>query len=136
MTKATEALKNVFQSAKLAVRKLSFYFKTPLPIGMAEFDEWADSILNTYGYPNNDSTRFALAAMIMHLGQTEGYKPKRFFVLCLRKGAASQVAGATIQNLKAKQEAEKKAALESAAVEQKKNAEATASPAVASLGLQ
>lgn len=95
------------------MNKLLFRFlyglPSKLPQGVTEFNEWSDSILYAYDMPNNDSTKFALATQILHLNQTDGYKPKRYFGLCLIKGAASQVAHSMMMEFKAKQEERVKA---------------------------
>lgn len=79
---------------------------SPLPQGISEFNDWATDIIRLSGAPDNDSVRFALAAMIMHLESTTASKPKLFFALALRKGAANQVAHAIMMDLKAKQAAQ------------------------------
>ncbi len=86
--------------------KLSHFLPHPLPVGVSEFERWSASIINTYGYPDNDSVRFALCTMVMHLGPTAAFKPKRYFALCLHKGMATQIAHSVMQELKAKQQAE------------------------------
>jgi hypothetical protein len=99
--------------------RLMAYLPSKLPQGKAEFETWSDSIIETFGMPNNDSVKFALAVSILHLDSTSAYKPKIYFGKTLIKGAASQVAGAVMQDLKEKQQA-------LAAEEAKKQAEATA----------
>jgi hypothetical protein len=123
-------MSKLFHSAKRLLRKLFFYLPSALPRGMSEFEGWAKDIIDTYQLPDNDSVRFALATMILHSGQTEAFKPKRYFALTALKGMSSQVAHGAMQELK-----EKQARL--IAEEQKSKAEATASqapPAVASYG--
>lgn len=87
-----------------------------LPRGRKEFDAWSDEIIALAGAPNNDSTKFALATMIMHLQPTEAFKSKDYFVDSLLKGISNEVAYAVMHELKEKQkaaiEAEKQAALE------------------------
>lgn len=82
------------------------YIPTKLPVaGMTEFTSWQDSILRLANVPDNDSTRFASAVMIMHLGATEVWKPKQFFVRSLEKSAANEIANAVCMGLKEKQKA-------------------------------
>lgn len=88
------------------------YFPSALPTGMTDFVKWQDSILRMSQVPDNDSTRFASAVMILHLDSTTTHKPKRYFVKALNKGAANEVAGAVCQALKEKQQAAMKAAQE------------------------
>lgn len=102
---------------KLFFTKIYFLFPTPLPIGMAEFDTWAKSILTTYGWPDNDSFRFTLAAMVVNQGQTTKYKSKHFFSLAIHSAAAKQIAGEYFRQLKERQMAEAKAAAAAKSVE-------------------
>lgn len=83
------------------------FFPSPLPQGIPAFQSWADSIIETYSLPteHRDSILGALATMIMHCKPTEGYKSKFYFVLCIKAGAAKQVAGAVFQDIKLKQQA-------------------------------
>ena len=92
-----------------------------LPIGMAAFDTWADSIVDAYGLPSNDSVRFGIATAILHLESnskvelnfllfkvlipTSSFKSKAYFGHIMLKGAANQVAGGVMQELKQKQAA-------------------------------
>jgi hypothetical protein len=95
---------------KLFFKRLINHWPTKLPQGFPQFEEWATDILSAYNMPDNDSTRFALAVCILHLPSTAAFKPKAFFGHTLIKGAASQVAGAMMQDLKNKQKAEQEAA--------------------------
>lgn len=90
---------------KRLLRKVAAQCPTRLPQGMAEFERWSDDILDLYGMPNNDSTKFALAVSIQHLDSTVSAKPKAFFGRLLQKGAANQIAYAVMQDLKQKQQA-------------------------------
>ena len=85
---------------------------SPLPRGVTEFHTWADEIIGLAGVPNNDSTKFGLAVSITHLGPTEANKPKKHFIDILHKGAATQIAFAIMDELKAKQKAAIEAELE------------------------
>jgi hypothetical protein len=76
-----------------------------LPIGRDEFNAWATRIFELSDVPDNDSTRFALAVMIMHLTATDAKKAIHYFVKTLHKGAANEVANAILVELKAKQQA-------------------------------
>lgn len=81
------------------------YFPTALPTGMTEFEEWQESILSMSKVPDNDSTRFATAVMVLHLDSTTDRKPKRYFVKALNKSAANELANAVAMGLKEKQKA-------------------------------
>lgn len=76
-----------------------------LPKGITEFHAWADDLITLAGVPNNDSVKFALAVSITHLGPTESHKSKKHFISVLQKGAATQIAFAIMDELKAKQKA-------------------------------
>ncbi len=75
----------------------------PLPLGMAEFDLWTTRIIRTYGLLDNDSVRFALATMIMHVGPQSSRKSPLYFAKTAKKGMANQIAHGYMQNLKEKQ---------------------------------
>ncbi len=107
---------------KLLVTKFLYLFPSRTPIGMTEFQNWSTSILRTYGWPENDSFRFSLAAMVINLGPTVKYRSKYWFGVSLHSAASKQIAGEVFRVLKDKQLAEAKAA---------KLAEATALSVVA-----
>ena len=84
---------------------------TPLPVGVTEFNIWADSIIALSGkYADEDSLKFALCSMIMHADSKYGSLPKSYFVTRLRKVAANQVAGQVFTYIKTKQQAAQTAA--------------------------
>ncbi len=105
---------------KFAIKKIKSFFPQTLPQGVSAFTAWSDDVIELAGLPNNDSIRFTLATMILHLPSTESAKPKHYFVKALHKSAANQVAAYLIQDLKTKQQEAMKAA------EAAKQAEATA----------
>lgn len=84
---------------------------------MPEFEAWASSILALSKVPDNDSTRFAVAVMVLHLDSSRDRKPKRYFVKSLNKSAANECANFIAMELKNKQKA-------AAELEAKKKAEA------------
>ena len=91
------------------------FIPTKLPVGMTEFNAWANSIIDLSGeYADRDSMLFALATMVMHADAKHGTLPKRYFVSRLRKVAANQVAGQVFQDVKVRQ-AEAAAAAQKAA---------------------
>ncbi len=93
-----------------------------LPMGRTEFQKWANRIIMGALVPNDegfyvgqditrltwidvegrierlqifeDSQKFALANLLLHLGPTESHKPDAFFIHSLRKFAVNQVADA------------------------------------------
>jgi len=84
--------------------------RRPLPIGRTQFMEWSDRIIaGAMVEASVRSLRQSLAAMIMHLGPTEAFKPDAYFILSLRKGAANQTAHAIMTEIQAEHEAEKQA---------------------------
>lgn len=86
------------------------YFPTKLPHGMTEFEEWSRSIIAMSHCPDNESTRFTVAVMILHMDAAEDRKPKRFFVKKLNKAAANQCADAVATKLKEDQKKRHEAA--------------------------
>lgn len=104
-----------FTKAKQFFNKILGFFPSNLPHGMTEFDKWSNDLIFTYDLPNNDSIKFALATMILHLEPTECDKPKRYFGRAVQKGMAAQVAHGVMQTLKDKQKAEEEAAKAAAA---------------------
>lgn len=96
-------MQNAVQKLKKFLNKIRFFFPSSLPVGMTEFYVWADSIIDAYGLPNNDSSQFALATMILHLDSTSDSKPKRYFGKAALKSMSNQIAAGVMQDLKQKQ---------------------------------
>jgi hypothetical protein len=79
----------------------------PLPMGRKEFEEWSDRIIAgsmvTGGDEDKDAfirgQKFALAAMLMHIGPTESHKPDVYFIHSLRKAAVNEVAHAYMKEV-------------------------------------
>lgn len=88
---------------KRFLKRLRARFPERLPQGRQEFERWSDDILDLYNLPNNTSTKFALAVSILHAPATDAYKPKFYYGRLMMKGAANEVAGAVMQELKTKQ---------------------------------
>lgn len=94
----------------------------PLPVGMAEFNDFADRIIKLAGpYADEDSMKFALASVVIHADATRAHYSDSYFLERLRKSAANQVASQVFQDIKikqaeqlAKQQAEATAANEAA----------------------
>lgn len=102
-------MNNLLLKIKKLFSKLKGLFPTSLPVGMTEFDDWSNRIIQTYDFPDNDSVRFTLATMILHSNETDDVKPDKYFAKKVKKGMANQVAAGMIQELKAKHEAKAKA---------------------------
>lgn len=72
----------------------------PLPMGRADFHEWAVRIISGALIPGGEDNpeahiegqKFALADCLTHLGPTESHKPDAYFIHVLRKFAINQVA--------------------------------------------
>lgn len=95
---------------KSLLNKALSYLPSKLPVGMSEFEEFSNSILALSGkYADEDSLKFAIASMIIHLPAGKGSAPKNFFVRSLRKSAANQVASQVFQDIKARLEAKQQA---------------------------
>ncbi len=91
---------------------LRAFLPSRLPVGMKEFDDWAESFHEIYTMPtsNKDSVKFTLATIVMHLGSTIAYKSKFFFYLTIQASAAKQVAGTAFYDIKERQKAAELAA--------------------------
>lgn len=115
---------NILNSIKRLLRQVAGLVPTALPMGVPAFNAWSNDIMSTYDMPTQDveSIRFALASIIQHLGQTTAYKPKVYFALTLKAGAAKQVAGSIFYEIKTNQ--------------QKRLAEATAAAKASDSGQQ
>lgn len=114
------------------LKKLLSYLPSKLPVGMTAFHEYSDEVIELSGkFADEDSMRWAIANMVMHLPSTKDKVPKNYFVRCLRKTAANQIAGQVFIDIKTKQDEARKAA-EAALT----SAEATATPQVASDEIQ
>lgn len=73
----------------------------PLPLGMSEFEVWADRIISGAQLPADKmSQKFALADMIMHLKPTDDHCNDGYFIKTLRKVAANQIALAKMQEFR------------------------------------
>lgn len=95
---------NILTKIKLFFVKLTHFIPTRIPVGIAEFESWSSSIIKTYGFPDNDSIRWALAVKILHDGETKALRAKRYFYLAMHKSMANQVVSQVIQDIKTKQQ--------------------------------
>lgn len=93
-------------------RQIRGLFPTPIPVGMSEFNIWAQNIIDTYPLPtqDSDSVKFTLTSIIMHLGPSDAYKSSFYFYLRLKAGAAKQIAGAVFYDIKSKHDEARKLA--------------------------
>lgn len=108
-------MKAKIQFVKRFFYKVLSFFPTLLPQGMNDFNIWADSIIFAYDLPDNASVRFALAVAVLHADNepkqlldfllgAPARRSKRYFALKMLKGAANQVAGGVMEDLKTKQQ--------------------------------
>lgn len=88
-----------------SLKKIRSFFPRALPKGGAEFDAWADDVISLAEAPNNDSVKFALATMILHMPESAAYRSNHSFVLKLKKSMSNQVAAAKMHEYKDKQAA-------------------------------
>lgn len=97
------------------------FFPSSLPIGITEFETWAEDIVSTYGFTRstelNRSYRWILASSMTTLGATAAHKSKFYFYLVIQAASAKEVAGGTMYNIKQEQVAEQKAIREAAAAQ-------------------
>jgi len=97
--------------------------ENPLPVGMAEFNAFAERIITAAGqFADYDSMKWALANMILHADNNKAAFSDQYFIDRLRKAAANQVASAVFQEIKTKQA---EAAAQKLQEEQSKTVEAT-----------
>lgn len=102
--------------SKFFIKIKQFFNRNLLPQGISAFEPWAADIIKKAGLPDNDSVKFSVAVMVLHLPSECASKPKSYFIRCLQKAAANQVVSQIIQDLKAKQDAAQKAAQQPAEV--------------------
>lgn len=89
---------------KRIVLLLLSFIPRHLPVGMSEFETWAQRILSQTGkFADEDSMKFALASILIHADARHGSLPDKYFTDRLRKSAANQVSSQVFQNIKAKQ---------------------------------
>lgn len=92
-------------------RFIASFVPSAIPVGLTEYQAWAESIISLTGpIADDNSLKFAIASMVIHLDRDTAYVSKRWFVKCLRKAAANQVASAVFQDIKLKQQEALKAA--------------------------
>lgn len=104
----------------LAVGELKKEYLEPraLPMSVPEFETWSDRIIGVTTATGLTATarsqKWALASMLLHIGETEDFKPDAYFIKSLRTAAVKQVANDRFMAIKAEQEAEKKEQLREA----------------------
>lgn len=96
-------MKTLFQNIKRLYKRIKYRFGAPLPVGTSEFEAWATDLIDTYGWPDNPSTRFALTIQVLHADASKKLLPNHYFFLQMNKGAANQIAHGIMQDIKNKQ---------------------------------
>lgn len=110
---------------KNAYQKVLSFIPQRLPVGLTEFDAWADSIIELAGrFADNNSLKYVLSDIIMRLKPTQDKVSKHYFVKSLRKAAANQIAAQQMYQIKMQQKEAadaEKARLEAKATETEVN---------------
>ena len=88
------------QSMKTIVAKIKGMLPQKLPVGMTEFDKFADFIFTTYNLPALPSYKHAIAAQVMHLGPQTNYVAPRVFAKSIKKAMANQIAYEVIEKIR------------------------------------
>lgn len=84
------------------------YFPSHLPTkGMKEFNEFSDSILDTYGLPKEPSYYHTIATMVMHHNNSSVYVSKAAIARAIKKAMANQIAYAKIETIREEEKASK-----------------------------
>lgn len=97
---------------RIFLAHVASYFPSTLPIGMTEFETWADSIClllpkGLDSVPREDK-HWVIASAIQHLPSTSKRVSKQYFIRIIHKGAASQIAAQVFMNVKEQKELKKK----------------------------
>lgn len=106
----------------MLLKRLMSYIPTQLPVGVSEFDAWAQDIMDLAGpMADEDSMKFVIASSLLHIPiKKDGFAVNRIaksrFVASLRKGGSNQVASQVFSDIKEKQarKAQEKQAQEAA----------------------
>lgn len=82
---------------KKLLRLAKSFIPRPLPIGMAQFNAWADEVLVLTGIALTEKNRGICAQLIIQLPATFGFVSTRKAAAILIKAASNQVAAAVIK---------------------------------------
>lgn len=94
----------VLTKLKVFYNNLRMRIPSRLPVGMSEFETWANDIISVSGkFADEVSMKFALATQILHLPAQSKMVPKKFFIDSLHKAAANQVASQVFSDIKQQQ---------------------------------
>ncbi len=114
MKKGLNMLQKIKKVLKVLLLQVTSNFKMTLPVGLTEFEQWAQDIIVLSKAPDNDSVRFALASIIINLKHDQPKQSKKYCAGILIKGMATQVASSVFHEMKVKQAEAAKAASEAA----------------------
>lgn len=90
-----------------ATNRVLSYFPTKLPVGMAEFDTWANTIISLLGpglekIPADD-IKFVLTTNLQRLGPDEHKRSMQYYVRVIRSAAVKQISAQVFQDVKLRQ---------------------------------
>lgn len=85
-------MKTYTNKLKVFLAWVASWFPTPLPDSVKTHEDWAGSILNIGGYPDNTSFRNAIATMLLHLNADTHFKSKQHFIRSIRRGIVNEIA--------------------------------------------
>jgi hypothetical protein len=82
-----------------------------LPIGRTEFEAWAKDIIAKAAVPGltEESAKFTLCSMLLHLPSTQSMKMDGFFVHAMRKAAVNETAYQILREIENNRSAKKAA---------------------------
>lgn len=89
------------------LKLIKSYFPSNLPVGMTQFEQFANDIVMLAGpLADENSMKYVIASIILNLGPNTSKISKQYFVRSMRKAAANQIAGQVFTNIKEAQKAE------------------------------
>ena len=89
------------EKLKKVLKQIRARFPSKLPVGIPEFNAWADSFNDIYDLPtkDRDSIRVVLSSTIINMGSITVSRPKYHFYRAIVAAAAKQVAGAIFHDI-------------------------------------
>lgn len=99
-------MNKIFTIAKRKVSQLIGLFPSKLPVGLIEFNAWAEKFSSTYNLPTKDtnSVRFVLATSMLNFTHITSHKSMYYFYKVFMSAAVKQVAGSVFQDIKRQQQ--------------------------------
>lgn len=83
-------------------------FPSQLPVGVSEFNNYCDKIIDACGFPNDPSYRHTIGTMIMQLSPTTDKKSTQYFIKSIRKAMANEIAYFVIMQIRDERAAKEK----------------------------